>query len=91
MKKIRSGQPAIPVMNWVKHKSFPVSTVKTLELCKLRIFKKISEMLGFDGECLAGHAKFSYETFHRKTCFLSFVKTCFLSFVNLCTSFCSKL
>ena len=28
MKKIRSSQPAIPVLNWVKHQSFPVSIVK---------------------------------------------------------------
>ena len=28
MKKIRISQPAIPVLNWVKHKSFPVSIVK---------------------------------------------------------------
>ena len=28
MKKIRSIQPAITVLNWVKHQSFPVSIVK---------------------------------------------------------------
>ena len=28
VKKIRSSQPDIPVLNWVKHQSFPVSIVK---------------------------------------------------------------
>ena len=28
IKKIRSSQPAIPVLNWVKHEPFPVSIVK---------------------------------------------------------------
>ena len=28
IKKIRSSQPAIPVLNWVKHQSFPVGIVK---------------------------------------------------------------
>ena len=30
IKKIRSSQPAIPVLNWVKHQSFPMSIVKFL-------------------------------------------------------------
>ena len=40
MKKIRSSQPAIPVLNWVKHQSFPVSSVKTLSTSKKRKKKK---------------------------------------------------
>ena len=28
MKKIRSSQPVIPVLNWMKHQSFPVIIVK---------------------------------------------------------------
>ena len=32
MKKMSSSQPAIPVLNWVKHQSFPVSIVKLLSL-----------------------------------------------------------
>ena len=28
IKKIRSSQPAIPILNWVKHQSFPASIVK---------------------------------------------------------------
>ena len=32
IKKIRSSQPAIPVLNWVKHQSFPVSIVKQIDL-----------------------------------------------------------
>ena len=28
IKRIRSSQPAIPVLNWVKHESFPESIVK---------------------------------------------------------------
>ena len=34
-KKIKSSQPAIPVLNWVKHQSFPVSIVKLISLINL--------------------------------------------------------
>ena len=30
IKKIKSSQPAIPVLNWVKHHPFPVSIVKEI-------------------------------------------------------------
>ena len=42
MKKIRSSQPAIPVMNWVKHQSFPVSSVKRFQRRKREKNKKRS-------------------------------------------------
>ena len=35
MKKIRRRQPAIPVLNWVKQQSFPVSIVNYKRLCYL--------------------------------------------------------
>ena len=37
MKKIRSSQPVIPVLNWVKHQSFPVSIVKSLKSKKKQL------------------------------------------------------
>ena len=42
MKKIRSSQPAIPVPNWVKHQSFPVSIVKELDPTKAHGHDNIS-------------------------------------------------
>ena len=40
-KKIRSSQPAIPVLNWIKHQSFPVSIVKRR---KCRALKKHAKL-----------------------------------------------
>ena len=40
IKKIRSSQPAIPVLNWVKHHSFlPVSILKEFLMFQERIWK----------------------------------------------------
>ena len=36
MKQIRSSQPAIHVLNWMEHQSFPVGIVKTIKASMIK-------------------------------------------------------
>ena len=44
MKKIRSSQPAIPVLKWLKHEPFPVVSIVNFESQFRSIFWSTSEM-----------------------------------------------
>ena len=41
MKKIRSSKPAIPVLNWVKHKPFPLSIVNLWDIFRFIFFRQL--------------------------------------------------
>ena len=61
----------------------------------IRNFKKIPEMLGFDGEYSAGHPETKFWRFSGKICKISAVKhfkrtAILLNFVNLSATFCPR-
>ena len=70
--------------------------LKTQDLTKLKNFKKIPEMLGFDGEYPAGGPKAKFWGSSVKKCKElavkhSIEKPDLLNFVNLSTTFCPRL
>ena len=70
--------------------------LKTYDLRKLGNFKKIPEMLEFDGELPVVHPKAKFDVFWQKNCKNSAVKhsiekPVLLNFVNLSPTFCPRL